>query len=207
MWIRQGNGDLCNELQYAKSIAQAIFWESSGVGSSVLDPYKMRYDGRKVWNDYQLRAFLVFQLCIVSSTSFRAISMICILWINYILWYVHTFLYWYCPFHFGHFVFPCEKSLPKKMGKTGGGAIWCGACRFLARPLVRSTSWTMKMRKRGVQGEFLLKDPGNTWRIIPGRTDTWLITMVMLVSPLRIGLWDPFQMTSMAYKWGLLTTY
>ena len=33
---------------------------------------------------------------------------------------------------------------------------------------------------------------GPTWKIIPGWSK-WLITMV-IVSPLRIGLWDPFQM-------------
>ena len=35
----------------------------------------------------------------------------------------------------------------------------------------------------------------STWRIIP--VSEWLITMV-IVSPLRIGLWDPFQM---AFLW------
>ena len=28
---------------------------------------------------------------------------------------------------------------------------------------------------------------GGTWRIIPGRTDTWLITMVIVFVPLKIG--------------------
>ena len=40
----------------------------------------------------------------------------------------------------------------------------------------------------------------HTWRIIPD--SKWLITMV-IVSPLRVGLWDPFQMAmKIAYQWG-----
>ena len=44
-----------------------------------------------------------------------------------------------------------------------------------------------------------------TWRIMP--VSKWLITMV-IVSPLRMGLGDPFlNGLFMAYKWGILTTY
>ena len=38
-------------------------------------------------------------------------------------------------------------------------------------------------------------NPTPTWRIIPWRTDTWLISMV-IVSPQNLGLRDPFQMAS-----------
>lgn len=89
MWIRQGNGENCDELQFAKTIAQAISWASIGVGSSVLDPFKMRHDGRRVWNDHQMRGFLLFHSSIVSSTSFWVIGMICVLWIKYILLHIH----------------------------------------------------------------------------------------------------------------------
>ena len=43
---------------------------------------------------------------------------------------------------------------------------------------------------------------------LPGRTDTWLITMV-IVKPRRMGLWDPFQMAELHGLWMgvVLTTY
>ena len=37
-----------------------------------------------------------------------------------------------------------------------------------------------------------------TWRIIP--VSKWLITMV-IARPLRIGLWDPFQMSFSCFSW------
>ncbi len=45
-------------------------------------------------------------------------------------------------------------------------------------------------------------EPLNTWRIIQARK-CFFSTMVSTVSPLRIGLWDPFQLPQMAYNWGV----
>ena len=59
------------------------------------------------------------------------------------------------------------------------------------------------------EGLFLLKPGLPTWRIGTQDGRKWLITMV-IVSPLNIGLWDPFQMA--LFSWlinggPILTTY
>ena len=45
----------------------------------------------------------------------------------------------------------------------------------------------LQLRKKPKKFEKYLEDR------VPGRGRKWLITMV-IISPLRIGLWDPFQM-------------
>ena len=47
---------------------------------------------------------------------------------------------------------------------------------------------------------------GWLWRYIKGLEDQWLIVPWLVLVPLRLSLWDPFQMAEMGFKW-FLTTY
>ena len=88
-------------------------------------------------------------------------------------------------------------------GSSGGiicelGMSW--GCGFLPRTIGNDVmgplhKWPLKRVFLGLfQPTYRSFSETSTWRIIPGTCKS-LITMV-IVSPLSIGLWDPFQMVT-----------